>query len=160
PPVGARIADVACGPGTLALLAAQAEFQVDAVDFSAEMVGRLERRARSLGIQGVTAVVGDGQALPLADGIYAAAFSLFGVMFFPDRSRGFAELRRILRPGARAVVSSWPSIDRLPAMAAIFRAVIDALPGPPGPAVPPPLSTVEACQEEMGRSFRDVTVHP
>ena len=162
PPAGARIADVACGPGTLALLAAQAGFQVDAIDFSTEMVARLERRARALGIQGITPLVGDGQALPLAAGAYSAAFSLFGLMFFPDRERGFAELRRILRPGARAVVSSWPPTDRLPAMAAMFGAVTEALatPGvPPAPALPGPLSTVEACREEMGKSFRDVTVH-
>jgi len=162
PPAGARIADVACGPGTLALLAAQAGFAVDAVDFSTEMVGRLERRARALGIQGVTARVGDGQALPLADGAYGAAFSLFGLMFFPDRARGFAELRRILRPGARAIVSSWPPVDRLPAMAAMFGAVTEALATPggtPPAAVPGPLSTVEACREEMGKSFRDVAVH-
>jgi len=162
PPVGAQIADVACGPGTLALLAAQEGFPVDAVDFSTEMVARLDRRARSLGIQGVTARVGDGQALPLPDGAYGAAFSLFGLMFFPDRARGFAELRRILRPGARAVVSSWPAIDRIPALAAMLGAVIQALPKPAGgnPPPAPPLSTVEACLEEMGKSFGDVTVHP
>ena len=32
---------------------------------------------------------------------------MFGLMFFPDRAKGFAELFRVLRPGATAVVSSW-----------------------------------------------------
>jgi SAM-dependent methyltransferase len=164
PPAGSRVADVACGPGTLALLAAQAGFPVDALDFSTEMVDCLERRVRTLGVQGVTARVGDGQALPFESGAYGAAFSLFGLMFFPDRARGFAELRRILRPGARAVVSSWQPMERVPAMAAMFAALMEALPRPPGggppPSPPAPLGTVEACQAEMGKSFREVTVHP
>ncbi|MGZ6034919.1 MAG: class I SAM-dependent methyltransferase [Myxococcaceae bacterium] len=165
PPPGARVADVACGPGTLALLAARAGFAVDAVDFSTEMVERLERRLRSESIQRVTARVGDGQALPLADGGYSGAFSMFGLMFFADRARGFAELRRILAPGARAVVSSWQPLETVPAMAAMFGALRDALSGTFGQSGAPeqremPLTTPEACRVEMGRSFVDVEVHP
>jgi len=48
-------------------------------------------------VTGVTAQVADGQALPFADGEFEAAFSMFGLMFFPDRAKGFAELRRTSR---------------------------------------------------------------
>jgi len=34
PPAGSRIVDVACGPGTLSLLAAERGHSVDALDFS------------------------------------------------------------------------------------------------------------------------------
>ena len=87
PPPGAPLADVACGPGTLALLAASRGFAVDALDFSPEMIALLERSARERGLDGVRARVGDGQALPYPDGGHGAAFSLFGLMFFPDRVR-------------------------------------------------------------------------
>ncbi len=165
PPAGSRVADVACGPGTLALLAASAGLTVDALDFSTEMIERLERRARSLDLTGVTARVGDGQALPFEDGAYAGAFSLFGLMFFPDRARGFAELRRILAPGARAVVSSWQPLESVPAMAAMFGALRETLWKTFGQGGPPqsdqgPLTTADACRSEMGRSFVDVVVHP
>ena len=165
PPAGSRLADVACGPGTLALLAARAGFSVDAIDFSTEMIARLERRMRSEGIRGLAAQVGDGQALPFADGAYSGAFSLFGLMFFSDRAKGFAELRRILVPGARAVVSSWPPIETIPVMAAMFAALRDALSGTLGQGGGPeqkemPLTTPEACRAEMARSFADVVVHP
>jgi len=159
-----RIADVACGPGTLALLAARSGFTVDAIDFSPQMIERLERRRRSAGLESVRARIGDGQSLPFEDGAYSAAFSLFGLMFFPDRARGFVELRRILAPGGRAVVSSWQPVDRVPAMAAMFGALQDSMPRPPeGDAPPvrsPALSTVEDCRSEMGRSFEEVKVHP
>lgn len=165
PPPGSRVADVACGPGTLALLAAEAGFSVDAIDFSKEMVDRLERRARSEGIRGLFARVGDGQALPFRDGAFSAAFSMFGLMFFSERAKGFAELRRILAPGARAVVSSWQPIETVPAMAAMFGALRETLSktfgkGGPPESDQPPLTTPEDCRSEMGRSFVDVVVHP
>lgn len=165
PPPGARVADVACGPGTLALHAARAGLAVDAVDFSTEMVDRLERRLRSEGIQRVTARVGDGHALPLPDGAYSGAFSMFGLMFFADRARGFAELRRILAPGARAVVSSWQPLETIPALAAMFGALQKALSATLGQGGGPeqremPLTTPDACRAEMGGSFANVEVHP
>ena len=159
-PAGARVADVACGPGTLALHAARAGLLVDAIDFSPEMVGLLERRAQAEGLRGIRAQLGDGQALPHPDQGHDAAFSLFGLMFFPDRARGFAELRRILRPGGRAVVSSWQPAERSRAITALFSAIQQALPEPAPPPSPPPLGTEEACRAEMEPWFSDVQVHP
>jgi len=47
---GARVLDVAAGPGTLALLAARdGAGSVDAIDFSPEMIARLEARAAAAG---------------------------------------------------------------------------------------------------------------
>lgn len=159
PPAGARLADVACGPGTLALLAASEGFAVDAIDFSPQMIALLEQRARERGVSGIHARVGDGQALPYPDGTHEAAFSLFGLMFFPDRARGLAELRRILRPGARAVISSWQPMERSPAVSALFGALQQALPQDGGPpSQPPPLVTEEACRAEMGQAFDEVGV--
>jgi len=160
PPAGARLADVACGPGTVALVAASAGFAVDALDFSPQMVALLEQKARERGVSGIRAQVGDGHALPYPDGRHDAAISLFGVMFFPDRARGLAELRRILRPGARAVISSWQPIDRSLAMTALLGALQQALPPDVGPRQPPPLVTEQACRAEMEQVFDEVEVHP
>src|SRR3954463_6558295 len=66
PPRGARIVDVACGPGTLSALASRAGHPVDALDFSPQMIAKLEAR----GLANVTAVVGDGQALPYPDATF------------------------------------------------------------------------------------------
>lgn len=161
PPAGALLADVACGPGTLALAAARRGHSVDAVDFSPEMIALLERSARARGLGNIRARVGDGQALPYPDGLYDAAFSLFGLMFFPDRARGFAELRRILRPGARAVVSSWQPLDRSPTLVTVLEALQQAIPeAPPPPSQPPPLVSAEAFRAEMEQSFHAVEVRP
>lgn len=108
----ARVLDLASGPGTLSLLAAPRVAEVQAIDFSEQMLRLLHERAEAAGIGNIEARLGDGQRLPYADSSFDAAFSMFGLMFFPDRRRGFAELFRVLRPGGVAVVSSWaPAVE-------------------------------------------------
>jgi SAM-dependent methyltransferase len=154
---------VACGPGTLSLLAAQQGFTVDALDFSPNMIAQLQKRVA--GSPAITARVGDGQALPYVDGTFAAGFSMFGLMFFPDRAKGLAELRRVLAPGARVVVGSWAPLESVPTLAAMFAALRSAFAdvlGPDAPkpgAIPNPLSTDEDCVVEMSAAFADVQVH-
>jgi ubiquinone/menaquinone biosynthesis C-methylase UbiE len=165
PAAGARIIDVACGPGTLATLAAQKGHPVDALDFSPAMIERLESRVKALGLTNVTSHTGDGQALPFADGVFGAGFSMFGLMFFPDRAKGFSELRRVLAPGARAVISSWTPLESTPVMAAMFGALRETMGKVLGQEAPltgnqeMPLTQEAACLSEMSAAFADVAVH-
>ncbi|MBA3541920.1 MAG: class I SAM-dependent methyltransferase [Deltaproteobacteria bacterium] len=165
PANGTRLVDVACGPGTLAVLAAQAGHPVDAIDFAPRMIERLDARIAELGLDSITSRVGDGQQLPYEAGQFAAGFSMFGLLFFPDRARGFAELARVLVPGARAVVSSWQPLDEVPVMSGIFGALRELLAGVFGQSGMPatsesPLTTRDACRAEMGVAFDQVEVHP
>jgi SAM-dependent methyltransferase len=159
PQPGARIVDVACGPGTLTGLAAAEGLRVDAIDFSPAMLDHLHSRK----LANVNAQLADGQALPFPDDTFAAGFSLLGLVFFPDRARGFAELARVLAPGARAVVSSWPPMETVGVLAALLGAVRETMGkvfGQSAPADPtPPLSSEESCVAEMGAAFRAVEVH-
>lgn len=97
-----HIVDVACGPGTLALLAAREGARVSAIDFSPQMIANLNRRAEEAGLSLVDARVGDGQNLPFDDKSFDGAFSIVGLVFFPDRDAGFRELYRVLKPGRPA----------------------------------------------------------
>jgi SAM-dependent methyltransferase len=129
----ARVLDVATGPGVLALEIASRVERVDALDFSSAMLAQLERQRSQLGMENVVAVLGDGQALPFEAGSFDAVFSMFGLMFFPDRARGFAEIRRVLRSGGVTVVSSWAPVDESPLMLLVFEALraMDASRAPP-----------------------------
>lgn len=124
---GLRVADIACGTGTLSLAAARLGATVKALDFSPEMIAQLQNAAQREGVK-IDAQVGNGMALPLGDGSCDAAFSMFGLIFFPDRAKGFCELLRILAPGGRAVVSSWLPDERVPLRADMFRTLAALLP--------------------------------
>lgn len=160
PAPDACIIDVACGPGTLTLLAAPRVASIAALDFSAPMIDRLEREARAAGFANIDAKVADGQQLPFDDNQFGAGFSMFGLMFFPDRTRGFAELFRVLAPGATAVVSSWAPVTESPLMTLMFDAM-----RAPDPAIPEPTVDVESLAnpdrfetELRAAGFTDVTI--
>jgi len=157
-PPGANVADVAAGPGTLSLLAAAAGARVSAIDFSEQMTARFHARAAAMGLAGACDIrTGDGQHLPYPDGAFDGAFSLFGLMFFPDRLAGFRELRRILRPGAPAVVSGW--IPFAGPFGALMQVVKELIPGLPLGGGKPPLSDPDDFRREMTEAgFPSVTV--
>jgi ubiquinone/menaquinone biosynthesis C-methylase UbiE len=157
---GERVVDVACGPGTLSFLAAAVGAEVDAVDFSSDMLRKLEERQRQFNLSGVRTQQADGMALPFADHSFDAGFSMFGLMFFADRARGFAELRRVLRPGGRVVISSWVPLDQVPLFACLFEAVMRALEIPPSPSNLA-LADEASCRSELtAAGFGDVTCQP
>ena len=49
--------------------------------------------------------------LPFDDDSFDAVCCQFGVMFFPDRVAGYAEARRVLKPGGRFVFNVWDRIE-------------------------------------------------
>lgn len=98
-----RVLDVAAGTGALALLAARTGAQVLATDFSSGMIARIAAK----NLPNVEARVMDGQALALEDASFDAAFSIFGVIMFPDWRKGLAEMARVTRPGGHGVIATW-----------------------------------------------------
>jgi ubiquinone/menaquinone biosynthesis C-methylase UbiE len=49
--------------------------------------------------------------LPFDDGSFDALASQFGIMFFPDRARGYEEARRVLKPGGRLSAAVWGELE-------------------------------------------------
>lgn len=96
---GAAVLDVACGPGTLVLKCAGMAGKVHGIDFWQAMLDCFAERIESEGHRNIEIGHGDAQQLPYESNTFDAAFSLFGLMFFPDRCRGFAEIYRTLKPG-------------------------------------------------------------
>jgi len=53
----------------------------------------------------------DAMELPFDDASFDAVVCQFGVMFFPDKAKAFAETRRVLRPGGIYVFNVWDRIE-------------------------------------------------
>ena len=53
----------------------------------------------------------DALKLPFEDASFDVVLCQFGAMFFPDRTAGYAEARRVLRPGGRFVFTVWDRIE-------------------------------------------------
>jgi SAM-dependent methyltransferase len=81
-------------------------------------------------------------------------------MFFPDRTKAFREMRRVLRPGGRALIATWGPITDRPMMKLGFDALAEALPDLPAPTKGD-LQTEADCQREMSEAgFSNVQTKP
>lgn len=112
PAPGARVLDVEAGLGALTLrLARAAGVHVDAVDASKAIVAALKARLAVAKLTNVEARVGDAAALPFTERSFDAAFCS-GALAGAVAAAAMDELRRVLKPGAPAVVAAADAHER------------------------------------------------
>jgi ubiquinone/menaquinone biosynthesis C-methylase UbiE len=158
----ATVLDVACGPGTVSRLIHSKVAKIDCLDFSEEMISIVDDYIKTGELSNISTTIGDGQNLPFSDNSYDLATSMFGLMFFPDRLKGFSELYRCLKPGGQTIVTSWAPVDQSPAMQLMFGAIRAAKPDLPKPdTVIANLEKKEVFENELQQAgFSDIVVRP
>jgi ubiquinone/menaquinone biosynthesis C-methylase UbiE len=107
---GEDVLDVATGTGTAARLAARAvgpAGAVTGVDLSDGQVRIAAQVADRLKLPHLAFGQGDAEALAFASDHFDAVLCAFGLNHLPERAQALAEMRRVLRPGGRLVVSAW-----------------------------------------------------
>jgi SAM-dependent methyltransferase len=103
---GARLLDVGCGSGNLALMAARAGARAVGVDIAANSILRARARAAAEALD-VEFRQGDAEALPFGDEHFDVVTSMVGVMFVPRPQRAAAELVRVCKPGGTIAMCNW-----------------------------------------------------
>src|SRR5690349_4854553 len=103
------VLETAAGTGALTReLERAGDMNIVATDLNAAMV----QKAESLGFGArVRWQVADALDLPFPEDSFDAVACQFGVMFFPDKVHGYAEARRVLRPGGLFAFNVWDRIE-------------------------------------------------
>ena len=132
--VGPRsVLDVGCGTGATTLAIARRlgpGSRCVGVDVSAPMLEMARLRAEQAGVA-ARFIQADAQEHVFEPASVDAIVSRFGVMFFADPVRAFANLRRASTVDARLQCIAWRSAAENPFMTAAERAAAPLLPGMP-----------------------------
>src|SRR5689334_22814097 len=106
-----HVLETAAGTGVLtSALAARlpATARMTVTDLNQPMLDRAaSRQSRDARITWQQA---DALALPFADGMFDVVCCQFGAMFFPDKVKGYAEARRVLKRGGCFLFNVWDGI--------------------------------------------------
>ncbi len=143
---GERVLDIGCGCATTSLMLADAvgeKGRVMGVDISAPMLEIAKRRAA--GRANVSFVEADASSYAFKPE-FDLVFSRFGVMFFADPVKAFANIRNALDVGGRVAFVCWRAMPENAWAAAPFAAARDLLPPQeaPDPHAPGPFAFADA----------------
>ena len=112
---GQRVIDVACGTGVLArelMERVGVKGTVVGLDPNPGMLAVARRKAPTIEWREAPA-----ESIPLGDGLFHAALSQFGLMFFDDRVKAIQEMMRVTKRRGHVVVAVWDSIENSPGYA-------------------------------------------
>jgi ubiquinone/menaquinone biosynthesis C-methylase UbiE len=111
-----RVLDLACGTGVVARIAAAKVGEaghVTGLDINAGMLA-VARSLPTPSGPSITWVEGSATAMDLPDASFDVVVCQQGLQFFPDKSAALREIRRVLGPGGRALLSVWKSMGPYP----------------------------------------------
>ncbi len=132
---GARVLDLATGPGGAGLAAAERVGSTGRVvlsDVAGDMVAVAAKRASSE--TPVSTAVFDQSAIDCGDASFDAVINRHGLMFVEDPVQAVAEAARVLRAGGRYAVMTWDRREANPWLGL----VLDAVGAQFGVPFPPP----------------------
>jgi SAM-dependent methyltransferase len=127
----ARVLEVAAGTGVVTRKLAQAlpeNVAIVATDLNQPMLDQAAAIGTARPVQWRQA---DAMQLPFEDGSFDTVVCQFGVMFFPQKARAFAEARRVLAPGGVFLFNVWDRIEENEFADVVTDALAPLFPGDP-----------------------------
>ncbi len=107
----ANVLEIAAGTGVVTRAMASAlpaDVAIVATDLNQGMIDRAMEVGTKRKVDWRQA---DAMKLPFDDGCFDAVVCQFGVMFLPDKAKGYAEARRVLRAGGVFLFNVWDRIE-------------------------------------------------
>ena len=151
-PPGARVLDIACGSGNLAIPLARGGADVTGVDIAPNLLEQARGRAEAENLK-ATFDEGDAEHLPYADASFDVVVSMFGAMFAPRPELVVSEAARVLKPGGLLAMANWNPASFTGQM---FKIGSKHLPPPPG-LMPPVLWGDEATvRQRLEVKFKNI----
>jgi ubiquinone/menaquinone biosynthesis C-methylase UbiE len=127
---GARVLDVATGPGLLAGAAAERGAIATGIDFAEEMIAAARRLYPQIHFE-----VADATDLPFEDRSFDAVIVGFGIFLMAEPNKALNEAWRVLAPGGKLAFTIWDK-DR-PGHAVFYGPLQDYIKNPPDFSGPP-----------------------
>ena len=126
------VLETAAGTGVLTRALASrlaADARITATDLNQPMLNYA--MTRQPGDKRIDWKQADALALPFEDQSFDAVACEFGVMFFPDKVKGYKEARRVLKPGGRLLFNVWDKISENDFAHTIAQALAETFPDDP-----------------------------
>ncbi len=151
-PNGARVLDVACGTGNLAIPLARQGAVVTGVDIAPNLLAQARERAAA---ENLTATFdeGDAEQLPYADASFDVVVTMFGAMFAPRPQLVASEFARVLKPGGRLAMANWNPAGFTGKM---FKVSSRHVPPPPGMVAPVLWGDEATVRERLAQNFANI----
>lgn len=147
---GARMLDIACGTGNVAIPLARRGAVVAGLDMTPHLLEEARARAAREGLR-IRFDEGLAEMLPYPDGSFDVLVSMFGIMFSPLPATVASEMARVLRPGGRLALANWTPSGFTGRMSAVGHRY---LPPPSQDAISPFLWGEEAtARDRLKRGF-------
>lgn len=152
----ARVLDVACGTGNLAIPAARSGAYVTGLDIAPNLIEQAQAWARTEDLA-IRFEEGDAEQMPYADASFDAVVTMFGAMFAPRPNEVGTELVRVCRSGGRIAMANWTADGFIGQMFKIMTKHV-----PPAPGVPSPLQWGHEATvaERLGDQLTDLRCTP
>jgi SAM-dependent methyltransferase len=110
---GSTLLDLACGRGAYGLLVAkQAGTSLIGVDFSAQALAEAREQAARMAVSNASFRIGELTATGLPDASAEAVLCTDAIQFPDEPASAYNEIRRVLKPGGRVVLTCWEPLDR------------------------------------------------
>jgi len=109
-----RVLDLCAGTlsMSLELLKQNPDVQIEAVDFSQQMLERGMKRIPPQSRSHIDLLCADGLSLPFPKNVFDGAMCAYGLRNLDDNKRGLLELNRVLKPGSTLVILEFFRPDR------------------------------------------------